>query len=110
MNYHIHITKTAERDLVNVADYIEYTLKNPSAADDLLDVAAKKISELSIFPEVHSIVDDPILSAWEIRFIVINNYLAFYRIVGDTVFVIRFLYRKRDWISVLKQGQELNNK
>ncbi len=29
MNYHIHITQTAERDMISAADYIEFTLKNP---------------------------------------------------------------------------------
>lgn len=43
MTYQIHITKTAERDLVGAADYIEFTLKTPSAADNLLDKAEEKI-------------------------------------------------------------------
>ena len=25
MNYHIHITQTAERDMISAADYIEFT-------------------------------------------------------------------------------------
>ncbi len=117
MTYQIHITKTAERDLVGAADNIEFTIKNPSAADNLLDKAEEKISELSsflFFPklgvsflEVHAVVDDPVLSAWGIRFTVINNYLAFFTILGDTVYVIRFLYGKRDWISILKQDFSL---
>lgn len=108
MTYQIHITKTAERDLADAADYIEFTLKNPSAADKLLDKAEEKISELSAFPEVHALIDDPVLSAWGIRFTVVNNYLAFYTIIGDTIYIIRFLYGKRDWISILKQGFALD--
>ena len=37
MNYIIHITNTAQRDILNAADYIEFVLKNPKAADNLLD-------------------------------------------------------------------------
>ena len=107
MTWHIHITKTAEKDLISAVSYIEFVLKNPSAADNLLDIADKKISELSSFPEAHAIADDPVLSAWGIRFIVINNYLAFYTILGDTVYIVRFLYGKRDWLSILKQGFSL---
>lgn len=33
MNYYIHITQTAERDMISAADYIEFTLKNPEAPD-----------------------------------------------------------------------------
>ena len=29
MSYSIHITATAERDILRAADYIEFTLKNP---------------------------------------------------------------------------------
>ncbi len=38
MSYRIYITSTAERDIMSAADYIEFTLKNPKAADDLLYV------------------------------------------------------------------------
>jgi len=107
MNYELHITRTAERDLNNAADYIEFTLKNPLAADNLLDTAEEKINQLSYFPQHHPVVDDAILSSWGIRFTAIKNYLAFYIIKENTVYVIRFLYGKRDWISILKQGFSL---
>lgn len=74
MTYQIHITKTAERDLISAADYIEFTLKNPAAADSLLDKAEERISELSSFPEANAVVDDPVLSAWGIRFIVVKPH------------------------------------
>ena len=35
MSYSIHITATAERDILRAADYIEFTLKNPTAAEHL---------------------------------------------------------------------------
>ncbi len=43
MKYQLHITQSAERDLIQAADYIEFVLKNPQAADDLLAEADKKI-------------------------------------------------------------------
>ena len=33
MNYQVHITKTAEHDIAKAADYIEFVLKNPQAAN-----------------------------------------------------------------------------
>ena len=104
MNYQLHITKTAERDLNDAADYIEFTLRNPTAADHLLELAERTISQLILFPEAHPIVNDPILSAWGIRFVVIQKYIAFYTIEDHTIFILRFLYGKRDWMPVLKQG------
>ena len=50
MSYSIHITATAERDILRAADYIEFTLKNPTAAEHLLDAATKHKSTHSDMP------------------------------------------------------------
>ena len=42
MSYQVHITSTAEHDIMRAADYIEFTLKNPDAADNLLDAATEQ--------------------------------------------------------------------
>lgn len=81
MSYQVHITSTAEHDIMRAADYIEFTLK----------------------------VDDPVLASWGIRFVIINNYLAFYTIDEEkqTVIIVRFLYQKSNWTSILRQGFSL---
>ena len=106
MNYTLHITRKAEADLNSAVNYIEFTLLNPQAADDLLDKVEKEISKLSHMPQIHKLVDDTILNAWGIRFIVINNYMAFFTIdeQSKTVYIVRFLYCKRNWIEILKNN------
>ena len=104
MSYHLHITSVAERDISQAADYIEFVLKNPKAADDLLEETDQKINALLPFSQEHPIVEDKLLAAWGIRFTQIKNYLAFYVIEENQVTVIRFLYAKSDWISILKVG------
>ena len=49
MKYNIHVTQAAERDMANAYDYIDLVLKNPTAADKLLDVADEKIGALAEF-------------------------------------------------------------
>ncbi len=109
MNYQVHITSSAERDIMRAADYIEFTLKNPDAADNLLDSVTKQIGSLSILPQKFALVDDPVLASWGIRFVIMNNYLAFYTIdeKRQTVIVVRFLYQKSNWTSILQQGFSL---
>ena len=109
MMYNIHITATAERDILRAADHIEFILKNPTAADHLLDAATEQINSLSDMPEKFRLVNDPILASWKIRFIIVNNYLAFYTIDKEKqlVIVIRFLYQKSNWNSILLQGFSL---
>ena len=104
MNYSLHITRAAERDLNSAADYIEFVLKNPQAADRLLDAAEEQINALLQFSQKHPLVEDNILASWGVRFAKVHNYLAFYVISEETrqVIVIRFLYAKRDWIPILK--------
>lgn len=80
MSYNIYITATAERDILHAVDYIEFSLKNPAAAEHLLDAAAEQINSLADMPEKFRLVDNPVLASWEIRFIMVNNYLPFYTI------------------------------
>lgn len=103
MKYNIHITRAAERDMANAYDYIDLVLKNPDAADHLLNEAEAKIGELADFPCKFEVVQDRLLSLWGIRFTIIGNYLAFY-VVDEkthTVHIVRFLYGKSNWISIL---------
>lgn len=106
MNYEVYITGAAENDISEAVDYIEFVLLNPQAADQLLDAAGEKLSTLAHSAAGHAVVDDPVLRAWGVRFLQVNNYLAFYTIAEkeQRVYVVRFLYAKRDWMSVLKRG------
>lgn len=109
MNYTIHITSTAERDINQAVDYIEYVLKNPQAADHLLDETERRINMLTQFPWQHPLVEERVLASWGIRFIQVHNYLAFYIVSEEKsrVDIVRFLYAKRDWNSILKLGLPL---
>lgn len=106
MTYQIRITKTAERDLISTADHIEFVLKNPKAADDLLDEADAQINSLDEYPERCKVVDDPVLNSWGIRYIIVKNYLAFFIIDEEKkeVIIVRFLFQKSNWNSILRQG------
>lgn len=109
MSYRLHITGTAERDLTQAADYIEFVLKNPSAADALLEEADRKINALLPFPKEHPLADDKLLASWGIRFVQVKNYLAFYVVseMEEQITVVRFLYAKSNWLSILKLGFSL---
>ena len=84
--------------------YIDLVLKNPTAADKLLDVADEKIGALAEFLHKFEVVSDKLLSLWGIRFTIVMNYLAFYTVddATQTVHIVRFLYGKSNWITILK--------
>ena len=104
MKYSVRITESAEKDLNSAIDYIEFKLLNPQAADNLLDSVEEVFKRLSDMPQMYALADDPILNAWGIRFVTINNYMAFYRIDegSGVVYIVRFLYGKRNWMDILK--------
>ena len=106
MNYEVRITRAAENDLNEAAYYIEFVLLNPQAADDLVDAVEETLPTLAQYAQRYALVDDPVLRAWGIRFVQIKNYLAFYTISEEEqkVYIVRFLYGKRNWISILKNG------
>lgn len=106
MNYCVHITKRAEKDLARAVDYIEFSLKNPQAANSLLDEAEAALSGLAQMPRRYPAADDKLLAAWGIHIVQVKKYLGFY-VVDDetkTVHIVRFLYGKSDWRSILRTG------
>ncbi len=112
MTYSVHITTAAERDVANATDYIDQVLKNPKAADDpkaadeLLEAFLQQVNDLAVFPARYPLARDEILAAWGIRFLRIKNYIAFYLIddAREMIYVIRFLYGKSNWASILKNS------
>ena len=101
--YNIAISEIAKRDIAEAVDHIKFILKNPKAADDLLDEVEGRIKSLRTMPQIHQVVDDPVLGEFEIRAVLIKNYMAFYQIdeSGKSVNIVRFLYQKRDWVSIV---------
>ena len=83
MSYQLHITSAAEHDLIRAVDYIEFTLKNPDAADKLLDTATEQINSLSDPPQKFHLVNDPVLASWGIRsFSLSEKQLEFHSSTG----------------------------
>lgn len=111
MKYRLNITRKAEHDIADAADYIEFVLYNPTAADDLLDEVEKIFNSLVFMPDKHALADDPVLRAWGIRFVKVKNYLAFYLIdeSAGIIYVVRFMYSRRSWEKILRKEIEQDN-
>ena len=104
--YSIDITELAIQELDGAADYIENVLMNAKAANDLIDEFEAKVSELATFPEKYQLANDDFLAALGIMYIVIRNYIALYTIdkEAEAVHVLRFMYSKSSWMTILKGG------
>ncbi len=106
MSYQVLVSAVAERDIVAAADYIEFALKNPAAANRLLEKVETRISSLSELPCRTRLLDDPVLASWSVRCVAVDNYLAFYAVneSDKTVTILRFLYQKSNWAQILRLG------
>jgi len=107
MNYSINITYLAEEDILATEKYISNALKNPIAANNLLDEIEKHEIILEETPNIYPFVNDEYLSQKCIKYVIIKNYLMFFIIDENDkiVNVIRFLYGRMNWQIILKENK-----
>ena len=100
----VNITDIAEEDILSTVNYISNELKAPKAANNLLDEIEKHEEILGRTPNIYPNVPDEYLAIKGLKFAGIKNFLMFFTVDEDanTVTVIRFLYRRRDWKNILK--------
>ena len=98
------LTAEAKRDLTVLKGYITSRLKNGAAALRVVGSITKELHSLERFPNMGHIVESN-LNQSGYRVLVCGNYLAFYRVEGDTVYVDRILYGRRNYM-VLLFGEE----
>jgi addiction module RelE/StbE family toxin len=108
MKFKITYTNLAESDLERASDYISQELHNKTAAKKLILAARESARSLSEMPTRHPVVSGDFLAEREIRSIPVKNYMMFYTMHEETktVSIVRFLYGKRDWRSLLR-GDEI---
>jgi plasmid stabilization system protein ParE len=102
----VDITDAAENGILSTADYIANVLKAPIAANNLLDELEKIEHTLSETPYIYPKVPDDYLAGKGLHFVMVKNFILFYTINDEEqkVYVIRFLYGRRDWKNILSES------
>lgn len=93
-------------DMDEVFSYI--SKDNITAAEILLERLNTGISGLAEFPNMGSVLSDEeyTLVSGGYRFIVIQPYLIFYRVIDHTIVIHRILHGRRDYLRELFSLQE----
>lgn len=92
----------AQRDLLEIVDYIADTLEAPKAADELLDELGNAFERLRAHP-YSCRVYQPLKSVdLEYRLLVVKHYLVFYVVLEDAVEIHRVIHGRRDLPEVIK--------
>ena len=99
--YNIEYSKESKEDLIGIKQYIKYKLQEPETANKLISKIRKSIKTLKDNPEIYTIIDDDIIRKLEIRKLIIDNYIVFYKIKNESIEIVRIMYGRRNWINLL---------
>lgn len=91
----------ALNDLEEIKSYIQDDLENDIAAANTLKKIFDRILELESFPKMGALLNSVTNTDNSYRYLLCNNYTAFYRIEKDSVYIVRVLYGRRDYIKIL---------
>jgi toxin ParE1/3/4 len=96
-------TEPASQDLIDIEYYIYAELYNPQAAKRITDGILETIEHLKKHPTRHKLIKDSILKNAGLRRIPFENYNIFYyyNLNQNVVYIIRILYNRVDWKSIL---------
>ncbi len=95
----VRLLGLAEQDLADIYEYV--AVDNPPAAERLLARIEKDLSALSTRPLLGRIPRDPDISKLGYRYLIVGNYLAFYRLEPTIVLVHRIFHGARDYSEIL---------
>lgn len=101
MKNNIHYSTDARHDLDEIWDYIASELQNISAAENTVNGIMDEVDQLVNFAEAGTHLSSVIDMESEYRFLVSGNYLIFYRVSGNDVYIDRILYGRRDYMKIL---------
>ena len=79
----------ARTDLREIKTYIRDTLMNPTAAENVTHNILKSCALLKDNPKLGAALSGKIGKETDIRYLIINHHIAFYRIDNEAIRVIR---------------------
>lgn len=97
----LHLSLDARTDLEEIREYISTELENPSAAGNTIARITKEIRILQSFAQAGALLSSITNIQSEYRYLTIGNYMVFYRVLGEDVFIDRILYGKRNYLRTL---------
>lgn len=101
MKNRIHYSLESRRDLDDIWDYIVSELQNRSAAEHVTNRIMDAVDQLKSFAEMGTLLSSIADVGSEYRYLVSGNYMVFYRVQGNDVYIDRVLYGRSDYMSVL---------
>lgn len=100
-HYELRILPLFEEDLSEIVDYIMFRLRNPVAAENLVDAVEAAIYDR--LPNAEAF--EPYASKRERKYpyyrIQVKNFTVFYVVIGNVMEVRRIMYGRRNWKEII---------
>lgn len=97
----LQIAPETKRDLQAIDFYISKELKNPTAAKGVIRRITEDLRVLTQFENAGPSLQEKTGYPTALRFLVCGDYIAFYKIDGNTVSVARILNGRQDYLRIL---------
>lgn len=95
--YQLKIFPMARLDMEQIFDYIAVELCNPTAAIGQINDFEKAFENVCAFPESCPYINNEYVKDKSLRKLIVNNYIAFYRVKDNEIQVVRVLYGMRNY-------------
>ena len=106
MKNDIHFSMASRRDLDDIWDYIITDLQNRPAAAHVVNGILDAVDRLEDFAELGASLSSITKAGADYRFLVSGNYMVFYRVRGNDVFIDRILYGRSNYMNLLFKDNE----
>jgi plasmid stabilization system protein ParE len=99
--YKLQLSKYYLEELKSAVYYIRHDLQNRVAANNLKEEAKNTYKKIKENPFMYPAVPDEYLASKGFRFVMVKNYMLFYKVKEKQINIDRFLYGHREWINIL---------
>jgi toxin ParE1/3/4 len=96
--YTVRFLRIAEDDFAEIITYISADC--PAAAEVLATKIEKNLQLLSQNPHLGRVPKEDELAQLHYRYLVVENYLIFYTVEGQSIYIHRILHGARDYLSL----------
>lgn len=101
IKYKVILTDRAQEELDEIYNYISKSFMEATTAQNLIEKIQKSILQLEDIPEGFSIIEQYRDREYKYRKLVINNYVAIYRVDKEQqiVYIVRIVYGGRNYLN-----------
>lgn len=97
----LYFSYDAKTDLADIKEYITDELANPVAASSTIARITKSIRVLQDFAFAGAPLSSIASIPSDYRYLSVSNYMVFYHIIADAIYVDRILYGKSNYLRTL---------